>query len=210
MTDGFRLLPGALDRSSQADILRAIVDIIENAPLFVPVMPRTGKPFSVKMTNCGPLGWVSDHAGYRYQSIHPETKNPWPPIPEPILGLWRDLADYPAAPEACLVNYYAPEAKMGLHVDADEKDFSAPIVSISLGCSARFRLGGPERKGPTRSLKLDSGDIVILAGKSRLFYHGIDRIFPGSSTLLDPFSALFPEGGRINLTLRRVSHILST
>jgi alkylated DNA repair protein (DNA oxidative demethylase) len=150
------------------------------------------------MTNLGPLGWVSDRAGYRYQAHHPETGKPWPPIPEMVLDVWRQVSGYPHEPEACLVNFYNGGAKMGLHRDEDEEDFSAPVVSISLGDTAVFRMGGPERGGRTETLKLSSGDVLVMGGPSRLCYHGIDRVLTGTSTLLK-------DGGRINLTLRRVT-----
>jgi alkylated DNA repair protein (DNA oxidative demethylase) len=161
-------------------------------------MPRTGRPFTVRMTNLGPLGWVSDRAGYRYQAHHPETGKPWPPIPEMVLNVWRQVSGHPHEPEACLVNFYHGGAKMGLHRDEDEEDFSAPVVSISLGDTAVFRMGGPERGGRTETLKLSSGDVLVMGGQSRLCYHGIDRVLTGTSTLLK-------DGGRINLTLRRVT-----
>jgi alkylated DNA repair protein (DNA oxidative demethylase) len=162
-------------------------------------MPRSGKPMSVRMSNCGPLGWVTDEArGYRYQATHPETGAPWPPIPEIVLRAWRELGGYTREPEACLINYYAPDARMGLHQDKDEQDFSAPVVSLSLGDTGLFRVGGLKRSDPTRSVRLTSGDAVVLGGEGRLAFHGVDRILPNTSTLL-------PEGGRINLTLRRVS-----
>ena len=110
---------------------------------------------------------------------------------------WEDVADWPAPPEACLVNWYEAGTKLGLHVDADEDAKDAPVVSVSLGSRALVRLGGLERKGPTSSMRLASGDVVVLGGKSRRAYHGVDRIWPDSSTLI-------PGGGRINLTLRRV------
>ncbi len=161
-------------------------------------MPGTGRPFSVRMTNCGTLGWVSDRAGYRYQPVHPETGRAWPAIPPMLLSLWADVSRCPVEPEVSLVNWYGPEAKMGLHQDRDEETFEAPIVSVSLGDQARFRIGGSTRKGPTRSFRLSSGDVVVMGGRSRLAFHGIDRIYPGTSTLLG-------TAGRINLTLRRVS-----
>jgi len=155
------------------------------------------------MTNLGTLGWVSDkERGYRYQPMHPVTGRPWPPIPPTVLAIWRAVADYPDDPEACLVNRYDPAAKMGLHQDRDEEDFAAPVVSISLGDTCRFRIGGTERGGATHSVKLASGDVVVLGGAARLAYHGVDRIYPGTSTLLGGW---FPDGGRINLTLRRVT-----
>ena len=150
------------------------------------------------MSNCGPLGWLSDRSGYRYSPIHPLTGEPWPAIPAPVLELWRATTGAAYPPEACLINYYGPTAKLGLHRDQDEAAKEAPILSISLGDTALFRLGGPERKDPTRSVKLASGDLVVLSGPSRHWYHGVDRILPGTSQLL-------PEGGRFNLTLRRVT-----
>jgi DNA oxidative demethylase len=161
-------------------------------------MPKTGKPMSVRMTNCGPLGWVTDERGYRYQGTHPETGAPWPAIPPLVAAAWTALAGYPHPAECCLVNYYGAEAKMGLHQDRDEAEFAAPVVSLSLGDTCLFRIGGRTRKDPTRTIRLASGDAVVLGGVARLAFHGVDRIVPGSSTLL-------PQGGRINLTLRRVT-----
>ena len=202
---GLRLHPGAIDRNGAESLLADIVGVIREAPLYRPAMPRSGRPFSVRMTNCGRLGWMSDRNGYRYAERHPETNSPWPPMPASVHAIWREFSGYPHEPEACLVNYYGPDARMGLHRDEDEADFSAPIVSISLGDTARFRIGGPERGGPTRSFPLASGDVLVLGGPSRLYYHGIDRLMAGSSTLLAPYGDVFPDGGRINLTLRRVT-----
>ncbi len=169
------------------------------APLYTPAMPSTGKEMSVRMTNCGTLGWVTDkERGYRYQATHPVTGERWPPIPEMLLTLWRELSDYPHPPEACLVNFYSDTAKMGLHQDRDEADLDAPVVSVSLGDACLFRVGGTTRSGSTQSLRLESGDVVVLGGAGRLCFHGVDRIYPGTSDLL-------PKGGRINLTLRRVT-----
>lgn len=195
---GFTLLPGRLARPEQEALVAALREVVREAPFFTPVMPRTGKPFSVRMTNCGPLGWVSDRAGYRYQPTHPATGRPWPAIPAALLALWDEVTGYPAPPEACLVNFYGPDAKMGLHQDRDEAALDAPLLSVSLGDEARFRLGGVARTDPTRSLPLASGDVMALSGPLRLAFHGIDRILPGTSTLL-------ASGGRINLTLRRVT-----
>jgi alkylated DNA repair protein (DNA oxidative demethylase) len=192
-------LPRKLKDAELARLLDEMRAAMEEAPLFTPTMPRSGKPMSVRMTNCGPLGWVTDkERGYRYQATHPVTGKPWPAMPEALLDLWREVAGYPAAPEACLVNYYSGDAKMGLHQDKDEEDFAAPVVSVSLGDSAIFRVGGLARKDPTQALELKSGDVVVLGGDDRLAYHGIDRILSGTSGLL-------PEGGRLNLTLRRVT-----
>ncbi|MDR3422608.1 MAG: alpha-ketoglutarate-dependent dioxygenase AlkB [Xanthobacteraceae bacterium] len=195
---GVRFHPGYLDGNAQAALLAAVRSIFAAAPLFTPRMPKSGRPFTVRMSNCGPLGWVSDENGYRYQPLHPETGRPWPPMPAELLAIWRELAGYPDPPEACLINFYGAGAKMGLHQDRDEADFAAPVVSISLGDSCLFRVGGLRRGEPTRAFRLNSGDAVTLGGQARLCFHGVDRIYPGTSRLL-------PEGGRINLTLRRVT-----
>jgi alkylated DNA repair protein (DNA oxidative demethylase) len=195
---GLGYYPRFLDEAAQARLLAAIRRVLAEAPLFTPTMPRSGRPFTVRMTNCGPLGWVSDISGYRYQPTHPETGAPWPPMPEIVLQAWERLSGYGHPPEACLINYYAGAARMGLHQDKDEADFWAPVLSLSLGDAALFRVGGASRKAATRSFKLQSGDAVVLAGESRLAFHGVDRLLPGTSRLL-------PEGGRFNLTLRRVT-----
>ncbi len=198
LASGVTLAPGRLDRIAQSSLVDALRNVVREAPFFTPTMPKTGKPFTVRMTNCGPLGWVSDRAGYRYQPTHPVTGRPWPAMPAALLDLWDEMTGYPHRPEACLVNFYGAEAKMGLHQDRDEADFAAPLLSVSLGDSCRFRLGGVERSDPTRSFVLASGDVLMLAGPARLAFHGVDRILPGTSTLLS-------GGGRINLTLRRVT-----
>ena len=196
---GLVYLPDHFDADAQPALVADIRAVVAAAPLFVPEMPRTGKPMSVRMTNCGPLGWVTDRTGgYRYQPTHPVTGDPWPPIPQALLDLWIECSGCARPPEACLVNFYDDTAKMGLHQDRDETDFSAPVVSVSLGDQCLFRIGGTARNDPTRSFRLSSGDVVVLGGESRLFFHGVDRIYPGTSTLLK-------NGGRINLTLRRVN-----
>ena len=194
---GVKHFAGFLDRGIQESMVLALRDVVKAAPLFIPLMPRTGRPFSVRMTNMGKLGWVSDRNGYRYQASHPDTGAAWPLMPEQILDIWRKVAGVSVLPEACLVNFYQGGAKMGLHQDKDEEDFSAPVVSISLGDTALFRFGGTERGGKTSTVKLASGDVLVMGGASRLCFHGIDRVYSGTSTLLK-------EGGRINLTLRRV------
>lgn len=199
LPDGVRHLPAYLDRTARATLVDEIRAVVAQAPLFTPVMPKTGKEMSVRMTNCGPLGWVTDRErGYRYQATHPVTGEPWPPIPDSLVKLWHEAGGCDAPPEACLVNFYAATAKMGLHQDRDEEDFDAPIVSVSLGDDCLFRVGGTARKDPTASIRLQSGDVIVLSGPSRLAYHGVDRIYPDTSTLLS-------KGGRINLTLRRVT-----
>lgn len=198
LVPGFRYLPGHFDRVAQEALIGEIRAVAAAAPLYLPVMPGSGQPMSVRMTNCGALGWVTDKdGGYRYQDRHPVTGRPWPPIPESLMRLWAGVSGYPKPPQACLVNFYDATARMGLHQDRDESDLEAPVLSVSLGDQCLFRIGGASRKDPTRSLRLSSGDVVVLGGESRLSFHGIDRIYPGTSTLLK-------DGGRINLTLRRV------
>ncbi|WP_029617667.1 alpha-ketoglutarate-dependent dioxygenase AlkB family protein [Pseudorhizobium marinum] len=199
LPNGVRYLPGRLDRAAQEHLVDLVRAVVAQAPLYVPEMPGTGKPMSVRMTNCGSLGWVTDKTrGYRYQDTHPVTEKPWPPIPQELLTLWEEVADYPQPPQACLVNFYSDDARMGLHQDRDETDLAAPVLSISLGNTCLFRVGGTQRKDPTRSFRLQSGDVVVLGGEGRLCFHGVDRIYPSTSTLLK-------HGGRINLTLRRVT-----
>ncbi len=199
LPEGVRHFPLYLSPQQQVALVDAIRQVVQEAPLFVPAMPRTGKEMSVRMTNCGELGWVTDRErGYRYQPAHPLTGAPWPPIPETLLGIWRDVSGHEKPPQACLVNFYDEKARMGLHQDRDETDFSAPVVSVSLGDDCRFRVGTAERGGPTAAVRLASGDVLVLGGESRLAYHGVDRIYPQTSPLLK-------NGGRINLTLRRVT-----
>ncbi len=195
---GVRHIPGHLSRDEQVALVDAVREVVAAAPLYRPEMPRTGKPLSVRMTNCGELGWVTDRSGYRYQPTHPVTGTPWPAIPPKLLEIWQELAAFDHPPQACLVNFYEDTAKMGLHQDKDETDLSAPVVSVSLGDDCLFRVGETTRGGRTTSIRLHSGDVVVLGGEGRLAYHGVDRIYPATSTLLK-------KGGRINLTLRRVT-----
>ncbi|MEM8663235.1 MAG: alpha-ketoglutarate-dependent dioxygenase AlkB [Pseudomonadota bacterium] len=195
--EGIGFYPAYFDATGQSKLLDAIADVIDRAPFFTPCMPRTGRPFSVQMTNCGPLGWVSDVKGYRYQPHHPQTGAPWPQMPQVLTDLWRDLGA-PGEAEACLINLYRHTAKMGLHQDRDEAELAAPVISVSLGDTAVFRIGGTVRRAPTRSMRLASGDVLMFGGPARLAYHGVDRILSGSSRLVS-------GGGRINLTLRRVN-----
>ena len=187
---------------AQKALLEEVQEKLKEAPLYRPVMPGSGRPFSVEESNFGALGWVADRSGYRYQPTHPITGKPWPAIPEALLELWAEINGAPA-PECCLVNLYSAGAKMGLHQDRDEKDISAAVIGVSLGDEALFRIGGTYsngnwgRAGQTRSVILASGDVIAFGGTARLAYHGIDRIRPGTSRLL-------PGGGRLSLTLRRV------
>ncbi|MGH6955500.1 MAG: alpha-ketoglutarate-dependent dioxygenase AlkB [Caulobacteraceae bacterium] len=194
---GFRLLPARLGEAAQRGLADEALALMAEAPPYRPITP-SGKPMSVAMTNFGPLGWVTDEGGYRYQPRHPFTGRRWPPIPPMALSLWAELCDPDIPPDACLVNLYDAEARMGLHRDADEADFRFPVLSISLGDTALFRLGGLRRSNPTARFKLASGDVAVLGGEARRAYHGVDRLLFGSSRLL-------AGGGRINLTLRRAT-----
>ena len=187
---------GWFDPAAQTALVDDLRAVARAAPFYRPVTPR-GQQMSVRMTACGRLGWVSDRRGYRYEARHPSGVG-WPPIPAPVLDLWHRLTGLERAPDCCLVNYYGEGARMGLHQDRDEGDFSFPVVSVSLGDEGLFRVGGTERGDRTESLWLRSGDVAMLAGPSRLAFHGVDRIRFGSSTLL-------PDRGRINLTLRVVT-----
>ena len=199
LPSGTHLIPGYLDQLQQSEVLEEIREIIRVAPLYNPTMPKTGKPLSVQMSNCGELGWVCDkQGGYRYQAHHPLTGANWPPIPQSLINIWDELASSKVTPEACLINFYQANARMGLHQDKDEENFNEPVISISLGDTCLFRLGSPERGGRTISFKLNSGDALILSDSSRMAFHGVDRIYADTSTLLK-------NGGRVNLTLRRVT-----
>ena len=195
--DGFRLLPGALDPAAQGALLHEVLAAAEHAPFVRPDTPW-GRHMRVEITSLGPLGWTSSREGYRYAPAHPVTGRPWPPMPQVLLDLWAAHADPGAPPDSCLVNLYRGDARMGLHQDRDEADLGAPVLSVSLGDTAVFRLGGMARRDPTRSLRLASGDVCLLSGAARLAFHGVDRILPGSSRLV-------PGGGRVNLTLRRAA-----
>jgi alkylated DNA repair protein (DNA oxidative demethylase) len=192
---GFRLFPSHLDAAAGASLVDAVLAAAHAAPFYRPFTP-SGRPMSVEMTNLGPLGWVTDRAGYRYSPTHPFTGDPWPAIPPLLMELWSQLASAETPPDACLVNLYRPGARMGLHQDRDEADFSIPVLSVSLGDTAIFRIGGARRTDPTGAVRLASGDVCVLAGDARLAFHGVDRILAGSSRLI-------PGGGRLNLTLRR-------
>ncbi|MGD0191070.1 MAG: alpha-ketoglutarate-dependent dioxygenase AlkB [Rhizomicrobium sp.] len=195
---GVTLWPEWFGRDAQAALIADVFRLADDAPFYRPAMPGSGKPFSVEETNFGALGWLSDQEGYRYTPVHPASGKPWPPIPETLLALWTESTDNFASPECCLVNLYRERARMGLHQDRDEAARDAPVVSVSLGDDALFRIGGTSRRGPTKSVRLRSGDVIAFGGPARLAYHGIDRIFPDTSRLV-------PGGGRINLTLRRVT-----
>lgn len=185
-----------LDKSAQRGLVDALRPVLVAAPLYTPET-RFGRRMSVRMTSAGRVGWISDRRGYRYEPRHPQGTG-WPEIPAPVLDIWRAVAGDGRMPESCLINYYGLGARMGMHRDRDEADFSWPVVSVSLGDDALFRIGNPTKGGSTESLWLNSGDVAVIGGAARLTYHGIDRIRFGSSALL-------ANAGRINLTLRVVT-----
>jgi alkylated DNA repair protein (DNA oxidative demethylase) len=193
---GFEIHRGYLDGPAQEALLSVLRDVVRRAPLVEQVTPR-GSRMSVRMTAAGSFGWISDRAGYRYERLHPEGMG-WPPIPETVLEIWRQVSGVARQPECCLINFYGEGARMSLHQDKDEADFSWPVVSVSLGDDGLFRMGGTARPDPTKSVWLQSGDVVVMGGQARQAFHGVDRIRFRSSSLL-------PQGGRINLTLRVVT-----
>ncbi|GAA6209767.1 alpha-ketoglutarate-dependent dioxygenase AlkB [Cognatishimia sp. WU-CL00825] len=195
MINGFEIHKGFLSRADQAKVVQSLRHVVSQAPLVSPVTP-SGKPMTVRQTSAGKLGWVTDTSGYRYQATHPNG-TPWPAVPSQITAIWQEVTQCMRAPDSCLVNFYTEHAKMGLHQDKDEGNFDFPVVSISLGDDALFRMGHVERGGKTESIWLSSGDVVVMGGAARLAYHGIDKLRFGSSGLLT-------QGGRVNVTLRVV------
>jgi len=195
---GVVLWRGRFDRAAQQALTAEVLERVHDAPFYRPQMPGSGASFSVEETNFGPLGWLADKTGYRYAAAHPLTGRNWPAIPDRLRDLWNETTGYGAPPECCLVNLYREGARMGLHQDRDEQAADAPVLSVSLGDDAIFRIGTTTRRGATQSVRLSSGDVLMFGGPARLAFHGIDRTVTGSSTLV-------PGGGRINLTLRRVT-----
>lgn len=193
---GFEIWKGRLDVAAQTQVIDALRPILRTAPLFSPDTPY-GKPMSVRMTSAGSVGWMSDQTGYRYSETHPSGVS-WPEIPDPLIQIWDGLTGLDRRPDCCLINYYGEGARMGMHQDKDEADFSWPVVSVSLGDDGMFRIGNTTRGGKTESIWLNSGDVVVMGGPARMTYHGVDRTRFKSSRLL-------PKGGRINLTFRVVS-----
>lgn len=192
---GFDIFQTLLDQQEQESLLGDLRTVLWDAPLFSPVTAG-GRKMSVRMSSAGRLGWVTDAKGYRYQELHPQG-TPWPAIPERLLDLWRVLVSETRMPDCCLINFYGEGARMGLHQDKDEGDFTWPVLSLSLGDEGLFRVGGTSRSDPTSSVWLKSGDVVRMGGAARLAFHGVDKIRFGASRLL-------PRGGRIKLTMRAV------
>ena len=185
-----------LSKEKQTKLVDDIRTVVAKAPFFIP-STHSGKKMSVRMTSAGRMGWVTDSLGYRYEPKHPSGV-PWPAIPISVLKVWESLSGSSRMPDCCLVNFYQTGARMGLHQDRDEADFNYPVLSISLGDEALFRIGNFEKSGTTKSVWLRSGDVIRMGEAARLIHHGVDRIKAGSSTLLK-------NGGRINLTLRVVN-----
>lgn len=201
--NGFYLFKSYLTPHLQIEIVEATRKIVRESPLFVPTMPFRGTPFGYCMTNCGDLGWVSDRTGYRYQPEHPTTQKRFPTIPARIRELavtlavevgWTDFN-----PETCLINFYKKGETLGLHQDQSEQNLTAPIISISLGDTGIFLLGGERRTDATKKYILQSGDCLVMSSKSRNYFHGFSGIIPNTSNLLR-------YGGRINLTIRQVNY----
>lgn len=193
---GFEIYKGHLGTEGQRALVEALRPVLKTAPLFRATIPGGGK-MSVRMTSAGDYGWFADESGYRYVETHPKGA-PWPEIPPMLLDLWQEVTGIDRQPESCLINYYDGDARMRVHQDRDEADFSYPVVSISLGDDGLFRFGGKQRSDKVDSIWINSGDVVVMGGEARLAYHGVDRIRFQSSRLL-------PKGGRLNLTLRMVT-----
>lgn len=200
---GALLFKGFLGAAAQAEVLAAAGRVAAAAPLVRPLTPW-GKPMSVGMTSAGDAGWVTDRKGYRYEPRHPETGSAWPPIPQALLSVWDAVAAAPAPPDSALFNHYGAAARMGLHQDKDEADFGFPVVSLSIGAPCTFRMGGLRRDDPTRSVILESGDVLVIGGAARLAFHGVDRIRKGGPSFPPPFAA-WRDGDRLNVTLRRAA-----
>lgn len=199
LAPGVHYWPGYLDAAGQRALVDEVLRLTDEAPFYRAAMPRSGRPLSVQMTNFGPLGWYTDASGgYRYEPRHPLLGTPWPEIPPTLVAIWAATTGYPAPPDACLVNLYRADARMGLHRDQDEQALDAPVVSVSLGDSAQFRFGPARSGATTRKVALNSGDVLAFGGPARLMFHGIDRVDANNSRVV-------PGGGRINLTLRKVT-----
>lgn len=190
---GATIWKGFLDRMAQDAMVADLRRVGSTAP-FRHYMTPGGRKMTVKMSGAGEVAWMSGRSGYGYASYQPDGAS-WPDIPECILNVWKAVTDVKRLPDSCLINFYGDGAKMALHQDRDETETQWPVVSISLGDDALFRLGGLSRSDRTKSIWLTSGDVAVLSGRSRLAFHGIERTKFASSTLL-------PSGGRLNVTLR--------
>jgi alkylated DNA repair protein (DNA oxidative demethylase) len=197
IAEGAVLLRG-FARPAEDELIAALREIVEQAP-FRHMLTPGGHQMSVAMTNCGSAGWVTDRSGYRYDTIDPESKKPWPPMPASFLALAKQAALEAGfdnfATDACLINRYQPGARMSLHQDRDEGDFGAPIVSVSLGLPAIFLFGGLKRSDKTQRYRLLHGDIAVWGGPARLVFHGVAPLADGEHAVLGR--------QRINLTFRK-------
>ncbi|MEO8317967.1 MAG: DNA oxidative demethylase AlkB [Bradyrhizobium sp.] len=197
MADGAVLLRGFV-KPFESELIAALRETVAQAP-FRRMFTPGGHQMSVAMTNCGNAGWVTDHTGYRYDGVDPNSAKPWPVMPL----VFRTLAEAAAGeggfenfvPDACLINRYVPGARMSLHQDRNEEDFGAPIVSVSLGLSAIFLFGGPKRADKPQRYRLEHGDVVVWGGPSRLFFHGVAPLADGEHAAMGR--------QRINLTFRK-------
>lgn len=191
----------SLSLALQNELLECCRQIVARAPLFTKTMP-TGAPFRYRCTSAGPYGWVSDKRGYRYERAHPLTGEPFGPIPPLIDSLARRAAQQVGLviePQSVLLNWYEADSKLGLHQDNTER-CDAPVISFSLGDDCAFVIGGPERSSPTRSVRLKSGDVLVMGGADRYIFHGVRRLYAGTS----PAGLQMRAPGRINLTVRQV------
>jgi len=197
LADGAFLLRGFAETDS-ASLVDSIAKIAEAAPFRHFITPG-GRRMSVAMTNCGTAGWVSDRSGYRYDSLDPATGRMWPEMPESFVRLAErsaaeaGFADF--TPDVCLINRYEPDTRLTLHQDRDERDFTAPIVSVSLGLPAIFLFGGFRRGDRPLRILVESGDVAVWGGPARLRYHGVDTLAAGTHPLTGSY--------RFNLTFRR-------
>lgn len=201
-SEKFFLFKSKLTKEAQQEILAAARRVVRQAPLFRPTMPVSGQPFGYSMTNCGDLGWIADKNGYRYQDNHPDTGKSFPAMPKAIQELALALAEGTGNgdfyPESCLLNFYSKGQKLGLHQDNTEQNLSAPIISVSLGDTGIFILGGKHRTDETKHYIIQSGDCIVMSGESRNYFHAFKGVVPNTSSLLR-------NGGRLNLTIRQVN-----
>ena len=195
---GFFLLKSKLTKVTQQEILAAARTVVKQAPLFRPSMP-SGQSFNYSMINCGDLGWVAGRSGYRYQQTHPHTFKVFPAMPQVIgnlaIAIAKETRNNDFHHQSCLINLYSRGEKLGMHQDNTEENLSAPIISVSLGCTGIFVLGGFLRTDETKQYIVQSGDVIVMSGESRNFFHSFKGIVPNTGNLLK-------NGGRLNLTIR--------
>lgn len=188
-----------LNLPQQRRFLELARQIASTSPLFQPLM-YSGKKINCQMTSCGDFGWISDRNGYRYDRLHPSTHKPFPPMPKEFsdlaIKIAKSVGEFDYKPQSCLINYYQKSGKLGIHQDNTEHNLLPAIISISLGDDAIFAIGGKKYSDPVSEITLKSGDVFVLHGDSRLFFHGIKKIIPSSN--------LLKNGGRLNLTIRQV------